>query len=148
MTPAAISAGDLRERVGFYSRVSLDDGYGNTQAGYDSIPEFILSANIKPRLGGEQPGRLRAGHDVGTNFDNITVRYSSLSAQVDTDWVCKNERTGVVYNIRSIINPDQKKQFIELLCEKGVAVGFMATDGGLDFGYHDQSALIALFEDI
>ena len=53
MTPAAISAGDLRERVGFYSRVSLDDGYGNTQAGYDSIPEFILSANIKPRLGGE-----------------------------------------------------------------------------------------------
>jgi phage head-tail adaptor, putative, SPP1 family len=145
MTPAAISAGDLRERVGFYSRVSLDDGYGNTQAGYDSIPEFILSANIKPRLGGEQ---VLAARLTGTNFDNITVRYSSLSAQVDTDWVCKNERTGVVYNIRSIINPDQKKQFIELLCEKGVAVGFMATDGGLDFGYHDQSALIALFEDI
>ncbi len=60
---------------------------------------------------------------AGTNFDNITVRHSSQTVLVDTDWMAKNERTGVKYQIRSIVNPDQKKAFIEMLCERGAETG-------------------------
>jgi SPP1 family predicted phage head-tail adaptor len=113
-----MQSGDLRERIGFYARVSLDDGAGNVKAGYGPNPEFILSANVKPKLGGEG---VLAGRLTGTNLLNITVRYSSKSTQVTPDWRAKDERSGVIYNIRSIVDPTQKRQWLELLCERGVA---------------------------
>lgn len=117
-----MQASDLRDRVGFYRRIEVDDGYGNTEAGFPADPEFIVSANIKPRLGGEQ---VLAARLQGTHLANITVRYSDASASVTTDWRARDEHTGEVYNIRSIIDPAQdksrRKMFIEMLCEKGVA---------------------------
>ncbi len=114
-----MQSGDLRERVGFYERVTTSDVFGNNEAGHAEVPSFVVSANIKPRLGGES---VLAGRLQGQNLVNITVRYSSDSERITTDWLAKNERSGVVYNIRSIVNPDQKRKFIELLAEIGVAV--------------------------
>lgn len=113
-----MQAGDLRERVGFYKRVEVDDGAGNDRGNYSDSPEFILSANVKPKLGGES---VLADRLTGTNLVNVTVRHSSKSLQVTTDWMAKNERSGETYNIRSIIDPTQKRQWVEMLCEKGVA---------------------------
>lgn len=126
------SAGDLRHKVGFYKRAVvgdsdasppvIGDGYGNEEGDFSSTAEFTCAANIKPSLGGEQ---VLAGRLAGTNLVNITVRQSSNSAAVTTAWRAKDERTGDIYNIRSVIDPDehtaQHGRFVEMLCEKGVA---------------------------
>jgi SPP1 family predicted phage head-tail adaptor len=114
-----MQAGDLRERIGFYQRVDSDDGAGNVQAGYAEKPFFQAHANVRPKLGGEG---IQAGRLAGSNFVNITVRRSANALLVTTDWRAKDERTGAIYNIRSgPIDPDQKRRWLELLCEEGVA---------------------------
>jgi head-tail adaptor len=143
------SAGDLRDRIGFYSRIQIDDGAGNVEGGYDSAPNFTVSAGVRPKLGGEA---VLAGRLTGTNYVNVTVRQSSLTRQVNVDWMARDERKGVAYNIRSIIDPLQGKPgqgaWLEMLCEEGVAIGPMATPGLLDFEYPGSSGLLALLEDI
>jgi head-tail adaptor len=118
-----MQAGDLRSRVGFYSVVAANDGYGNTQNGYSGTAAFVVSANIKPRLGGET---VLASRLTGTNLVNITVRSSVQTRALDDSWKAKDERTGIDYNIRSVIDPDEGSpnhgKWIELLCEKGAAV--------------------------
>lgn len=113
---------ELRASVGFYKRAVISDGYGNSQGDFATEPEFTCAANIKPRLGGEA---VLAGRLEGKNLVNITVRQSSDTSAVTTDWRAKNERSGELYNIRSIIDPDentaQHGRFWEMLCEKGVA---------------------------
>lgn len=117
-----MKAADLRERIGFYARVDVDDGYGNTQAGFSEAAAFVVAANVKPKLGGEG---VQAARLEGKNFENITVRQSTDTSSVTTDWRAKDERNGVIYNIRSIIDPDketsQHGRWWEMLCEKGVA---------------------------
>jgi head-tail joining protein len=120
-------AGDLRYRVGFYQRGGAATGsppppdYG-MGGGYPTSATFITRANIEPRLGGES---VQAARLAGKNFVNVTVRQSSETAQVDTDWICKNEDSGEVFNIRSIIDPfggvAKRGFYFEMLCEKGVA---------------------------
>jgi head-tail adaptor len=92
-------------------------------SGYPASATFTTFADIDPRLGGEQ---ILAGRLVGKNFVNITVRQSTLTRQVDTDWKAKDENAGTEYNIRSVIDPFQGDSkhglYIEMLCEEGVAV--------------------------
>lgn len=116
-------AGDLGEKVGFYKPVEADDGYGNVTSGIANTPAFSpVAAAIEPKLGGES---VLAGRLTGTNFVNITVRTSANTLQIDTSWSARDERAGINYNIRSIIDPNQGTQqrgrFLELLCERGVA---------------------------
>jgi SPP1 family predicted phage head-tail adaptor len=117
-----MQAGDLRDRVGFYQRAATSDGYGNSEGEFPDAPEFTVAANIKPRLGGES---VLASRLQGTHLANITVRVSAQTRQVTEAWRVKNERTGEVYNIRSIIDPEQathrQGRVLEMLCEKGVA---------------------------
>jgi hypothetical protein len=116
-------SGDLRGLVGFYQKVSADDGYGNTDSGYSPTAAFTVAANIRPKLGSEQ---VLAQRLSGTNLANVTVRRSSQTVQVDTSWKLKDERSGEEYNIRSVIDPEQgssrQGRWIEMLCEKGVAL--------------------------
>jgi head-tail adaptor len=119
-----MQAGDLRSLVGFYKRPASGDSpdYGNPEGEFSDTPEFVCAANIKPRLGGE---KILADRLSGTNAVNITVRRSSRTMLVDTAWRAKDERSGVIYNIRSVIDPDQggpdHDSRIEMLCEVGVA---------------------------
>ena len=119
-----MQAVDLRARVGFYKRENQSDGYGNYQAGYAVDPEFIVAANIKPVLYGSEV--IQAARLTGKGLLNITVRQSSDTSLVTTDWQAKNERTGEIFNIRAIDDPDQHTaqhgRFWEMRCEKGVAV--------------------------
>jgi len=120
-------AGDLRYRIGFYQRGAVgapgspDTDYGMNGA-YPGTATFITAANVEPKLGGEA---VLAGRLTGKNFSNITVRQSSETNVVNTDWICKNEETGEVYNIRSVIDPHQGNvkhgMWWEMLCEEGVA---------------------------
>jgi head-tail adaptor len=118
-----MKSADLRDRVGFYKRTVSSDGYGNDVSDFPAQPEFTVAANIKPRLGSEQVLQSRL---QGVHLANITVRSSGQTKQVTPEWCAKNERTGEVYNIRSIIDPAQAdgdhSRWLEMLCEKGGAV--------------------------
>jgi len=114
-----MQAGNLRERVGFYRpTIGFDDGAGNTEGGFADVPDFVVAASVSPKLGGET---VLANRLTGREAVNITVRRSSQTLQVTTDWRARDERTDTVYNIRSIIDPTQKRQWLEMLCEQGVA---------------------------
>lgn len=119
---ATARAGDLRARVGFYRPVTTDDGFGNTQIGFDKPAFPPVAAQIVPKLGGES---VLQGRLAGTNYVNITVRASSDTRLIDTSWKARDERAGIDYNIRSIIDPNQgtprSGRFLEMLCEQGVA---------------------------
>lgn len=124
-----LQPGDLRARIGFYQLISADDGYGNTESGYPETANFQCRANIKPRLGGE---KILADRLSGTNFVNITVRQSSRTRTVDPSWKIKDERSGVEYEVRSIIDPyedsSDRGAWFEMLCEKGVAIAAQAAN--------------------
>lgn len=122
--PRVLQAGDLRARVGFYALVEQDDGKGNTVSGFAAVPAFDpVAANIRPRLGGED---VLAGRLTGKNLVNITVRQSAQTRRVGEDWKARDERAGVDYNIRSIVDPHEGTanagRWIEMLAERGVAV--------------------------
>lgn len=111
-----MSSAELREKVTFSQRAIVSDGYGNNEGEY--VDEFTVAARIRPRLGGEE---VMAARLQGKNLATITVRYSSDTAQITTDWRATDARTDDKWNIRSVVNPDERKMFLELLCEKGVA---------------------------
>jgi SPP1 family predicted phage head-tail adaptor len=110
------AAGDLRGRIHLQSRTAIDDGYGNEVAGPWST-RFTVAAGFKPRLGGEEVMAARLG---GQQPWIITIRQSSETRQVTTDWRivdARDERR--VFNIRSIVDPDGKRAFLEILAQEG-----------------------------
>lgn len=117
-----MQAGDLKARVGFYRPVVSDDGFGNETSGFQTAPTLQVSANVRPKLGGEA---VLAGRLTGRNIVNVTVRRSAQTLAVDESWKVRDERAGIDYNVRSIIDPDegtaQRGTWLEMLCEKGVA---------------------------
>ncbi len=138
----SLQAGDLRSKVGFYQRLAIDDGHGNTEGKYPAAANFTSSAKIAPKLGGES---VLADRLTGRNLVNVIVRQSTLTRTVTEAWALKDERCGVAYNIRSIIDPDEGTpyhgRFFEMLCEKGVAVGEFET--AADIHDEDWAAWIA-----
>ena len=97
--------------------------YGNTEDNFPATADFVVSANIEPKLGGEA---VLAARLTGKHIVNITVRQSTNTALVTTDWKAKDEHSGEEYNIRSVIDPDGGTSkhgfYFEMLCEKGVAI--------------------------
>lgn len=113
-------AGDLRERVTFQKRESISgddspqgDDYGNTLGDFED--QFTVAADVTPRLGGEQ---ILQSRRAGVNLVDIIVRYSSNTEQITPAWRCYDARTNRLYNILSDINPDKRRRYIELLCER------------------------------
>lgn len=118
--PETSAAGQLRERVAFERRDIVDDGFGNEVAG-DWIAAFaptLFAARIKPARGGETIQASRLG---GKQPVVITVRSSTQTRQVQTEWRVRDVRHDVTYNIRSIVNPDEKNAFLDMECDTGGA---------------------------
>ena len=109
-----MKVGDLRHRLTFQARpIQSGDEYGTYEGDFED--EFTVWAAVKPKLGGED---VLAGRLQGRNLVNITIRYSDQAAQITTDW--RAVQGTKIYNIRSIIDPDDRRMWLELLCEKGV----------------------------
>jgi head-tail adaptor len=102
-------AGRLRERVWFEHRAATDDGHGNVEGPW--VRRFSVAAEIAPRLGSET---VLAARLSGVQPFTITVRGSSETRAVTTDWRMVNARTDAVYNIRAIANPGQERQMARL----------------------------------
>lgn len=100
----------LNERVTFQQREEIDDGYGGVRGEW--VDKFDAPARLKPRMGSET---VIASRLQGIQPYNLIVHSSQQSRLVTPAWRVKNARSGEAYNIKSIINPDESNQFLEML---------------------------------
>ncbi|WP_398473436.1 phage head closure protein [Tardiphaga sp.] len=109
-------AGSLRHKITFDKRADVDDGYGNTQAGW--VEQFTVRGEVRPKLGGETvtAARLQAQNTV-----TISVRQSDKTRLIREDWRARDLPEGVEYAIKSIVDPDDGGAWLELLCQTGAA---------------------------
>jgi SPP1 family predicted phage head-tail adaptor len=110
-----MKAGELRERFQFAFRVETHDGLGNKQGEW--VEQFTVWAKKVMLRGGEN---VMASRLQGRAPAVLTIRYSIQASAISTDWRCTDTRTSEVFNIRqATVSP--KRDFIDLLCEAGVA---------------------------
>jgi SPP1 family predicted phage head-tail adaptor len=109
-------AGALRWRVAFDRRVVVSDGYGNERGPFQE--QFVVWANVQARFGGEA---VTAARLQGQQPVTITVRQSPLTREITPDWRARDARSDQEYAIRSIVDPDGKRQWLEILTQTGVA---------------------------
>jgi head-tail adaptor len=110
--------GELREVIDLQVRGDLEDEYGNVspEAGpYET--QFSCPAKIHILRGTET---VIASRLAGTQVVAITVRWQPAWDDVTAAWRAVNGRTGVGYNLRSV-EPDERKAWINILAESGVA---------------------------
>lgn len=107
--------GDLYYKVNCQKRVEQDDGLGNTVSGFAT--QFTVRATYKHLRGGESvmASRLENKHPI-----IITVRASSQTREITSDWRLIDARDGTVWAVRDV-TAETDRQFISLLCERGVA---------------------------
>jgi len=118
-------AGDLDHRVAFATRKTESDGYGNTEGVF--VDHYPVSAALVPKLGGEA---VQAARLSGVQPYILTVRDSPEMRQVTTDWRARHlvdcpcgRSANELYNIRGIIDPDGKRQWLEMTVDAGGASG-------------------------
>lgn len=107
-------AGKLRKRIEFQVRGDVDDGYGNVISGPFET-KFETSASFKFLRGGET---VMAARLTGKQTSIITVRQSVDLRSIDTSWRIKSG--DVLWNIRTIADPDDRGAWFEILAESGV----------------------------
>ena len=109
-------AGELRHRIAFDKRQDVDDGYGNTKS--DFVEQFVVWAGVQAKFGGEA---VTAARLTGQQPVTITVRQSSQTNQIEPEWRARDAKSGEVYAIRSIVDPDDSRAYWEILTQTGVA---------------------------
>jgi head-tail adaptor len=114
-------AGSLRYRLKFSERDTTEDEYGNVSTGW--LERFTVAANITAKVGGEAVDAARL---AGRQPVVLTVRRSTDTRKVTTDWKATEVENGTEFNIRTAIDPfvgdSQHGIWIEMIAETGVAV--------------------------
>jgi head-tail adaptor len=113
--------------VTFQRRAVVQDEYGNDVTG-DFVDVFTISARlapIAPRLTSET---VTAARLASLQPYNLTVRGCADTRAVRADWRFYDARKGIVdgkparlWNIKTIINPDEQGAYLEMLCVEGEA---------------------------
>lgn len=112
-----MKAGSLYHLFAFDARDAVSDGAGNTQGAF--VEQFQCNAGRLVLRGGET---VMAARLEGRQPVILSVRAETRTNRITSDWRARDVRTGEVFNIRSI-QPSEKRDAIELLCEAGVADG-------------------------
>ncbi|TPK18063.1 head-tail adaptor protein [Mesorhizobium sp. B2-5-7] len=119
-------AGGLNCRVVFQRRAIVQDEYGN-----DVLGEFADVFSISARLAPQFSGRLNveavtAARLAALQPYNMMVRSCVDTRAVRADWRVYDARRGMadgkpvrVWNIKTIVNPDERSQYIEMLVIEG-----------------------------
>ncbi|MDH2092101.1 head-tail adaptor protein [Rhizobium pusense] len=120
------SAGDLFHRVAFDKREEIDRGDGVFVGQW--VEQFQVRAGFAHLRGGES---VMADRLQGQHTQVIFVRSSSQTRAVDTDWRVRDVRRGEFvngewvgseFNIRDV-TPTNDRQWLDFLCQSGVASG-------------------------
>lgn len=112
----------MRERVRFERRATTaGDGHGNFEGEWGPLGTVVW-AKIKPMGGNEE---VLAARLTGVQPSEITVRWSALLAEgegrLTTADRAVDVRTGDIFAIRSIENPDMRRRFLRILVSTGEA---------------------------
>jgi len=103
--------GQLRHQITLQGQGSTRDTGGGISAGFTTIA--TVYADIKPKSGKEV---YKQGKLIGSVSHEITVRY-----RTDISNGSRIKIANKLFNIRAIINVDERDRFLKLLCEEGVA---------------------------
>jgi len=109
-------AGDLKFRIAFESRAIVGDDYGASEG--DFAERFRRWGNLVPKLGGE---RILADRLAGITSATVTVRRDVQTAALSTAWRLREMESNVVYDIKSVIDPNNRREWIEILATRGGA---------------------------
>lgn len=107
---------------GGYYRIALDkplmtdDGHGGVEVGWEPVAE--ARAHIRFLRGGEE---VQAGRLQGILTVVATVYSTSDTRQAKASWRMRDVRSGEVYNIRSVMPTEDRRQ-LEITAQSGVAV--------------------------
>lgn len=108
-------SGELFYSVTFEEKTGSSDGYGGTTSSWSE--QFTCRAAFVYLRGGEA---IQAARLEGKEPRIIRTRKTTNSDLVNTDWRVKDARSGEYFNIRNI-QPSLDRQYVDFLCEKGVA---------------------------
>jgi SPP1 family predicted phage head-tail adaptor len=109
-------AGQLRHRITIQSHTSAQDNYGEVDWTWST--GFETWAKISPLRGNQYFNAQQVQANVS---HKITLRYQALPNSTDIN--ADNTRllfgsTARVYNIVSVINPDERNIYLDLMCEE------------------------------
>lgn len=105
-----IKAGALRHRVTLQSAAETPDGGGGFTTAWSDVA--TVWAAIEPLKGTE---RLRAEQLENPVTHRVTIRHrAGVTAKMRVAFGAR------VFNIRAVINPEERNRRLELLCEEGV----------------------------
>lgn len=111
-------SGSLSERIAFLEQIEGDNGYGGVTLGWQE--RFQEAGRLAPIFGSRltvesvSAARLQANQPY-----NLTVRSSDRTRAVTAAWRVRNVRTGKEYNIKTVVNPDERNAYLEMLVVEG-----------------------------
>lgn len=106
-------AGRLRESVRVMQPTSADDGLSTAITG--AAEAFATRAHYRRLVGTEA---VQAARLAGRQPTVITIRASAAARAIRTGWHILDARTGERFNIRGIVETEDR-QFLEILAEGG-----------------------------
>lgn len=106
----------LYHAVAFDEPISVSDGQGGREEGWQE--RHACRANFRNLRGSEVVIGARLS---GVQPVVVMIRANSSAVAINTDWRMRDERSGDVYNIRSIVTSDNRL-YREITAERGVAV--------------------------
>lgn len=110
--------GMLRERLRFERRSDVDESHGATDG--DWFPHCTVAARIKPLNGNET---LLEGRLSGIVSYELTVRKSTATSLIREYWRAVDTRNGTTFNLKSIVNPDERGRYLIFTAQSGGADG-------------------------
>lgn len=107
----------LSEVVAFDQPMAVSDGQGGQSEGWTENVHACKASFLYLR-GGEAAlqGRLEGKQPVV-----VTIRLNASSEAIEPHWRMRDTVRGDIYNIRSIV-PTDDRHWLEMTCERGVAV--------------------------
>lgn len=112
-----VQAGDLTSRLRFGSRAVASDPYGQSEG--DFVDHFDRSAKIEPRFGGE---KVIADRLAGVQTVMITIPWDAETVTIAPFWRATDIDRGTAYDVKSAVDPNGRREWIELLAQSGGAV--------------------------
>lgn len=113
----------MREKLHFQKRQLEPDPWGGDPRPGDFATVFTEPARLKPGLGSET---IIASRLAGIQPYTVTVRSSTRTRGVSTAWRVVDARgpqppneKARVFAIKSIVNPDEKGRYIDLVVVEG-----------------------------
>lgn len=106
--------GRMRDQVTFQQETQSADGGGGYALGWANVDtDPTVWARVTPMRGGES---VEAGQVMAESMYKIVVRYrDDITEKHQLLW------NGVPYNIRQVRNMDERRRFLEIFAEMGVA---------------------------